>query len=195
MLAEQLQREINNGDVVTYEEYKEIAKTWQGKVEYIDGKIYMLAGEVNLHGIIKNDITFLLRNKLKGKECKAVTEFSWYYKNESGKEIPIQPDVAIVCDWRDYKDKYSGQIKFVIEVLSENTRKIDSGVKLKKYKELGVVEYILVDIDKKSIEIFDLSIENPFSQTRYLELDKEYVYKSKVYDIEIGLSEIFEGIE
>lgn len=45
---------------------------------------------------------------------------------------------------------------FIIEILSESTRKKDSYLKLMKYQKAGVREYWLVDPDKKKVIVYDL---------------------------------------
>ena len=60
ILAKQLQgKEYKNGDNVSYEEYELITKNFEGNCEYIDGKIYMFAGENANHDIIKNRYIWL----------------------------------------------------------------------------------------------------------------------------------------
>ena len=197
MLVETLNYGIENGDEISYEEYKAIEKNCELKVEYIDGKIYYFAGGITLHNVIINKLSQLIGNKIKdgGKDCISAAEFAWYYK-ENDRDLVIYPDVAIVCDWKEYlNEKYLGKIKFVIEVLSESTKKYDRGIKLKKYRKLGVEEYILVDIENKSLEIFCLKDIGAFGMTAYLEHDEDFVFESSVYkELKIGIKEVFEGI-
>lgn len=52
-----------------------------------------------------------------------------------------------------------GAPEFIVEILSESTRKKDSYLKLMKYQKAGVKEYWLVDPDKKKIIVYDLDKE------------------------------------
>lgn len=69
----------------------------------------------------------------------------------------VQPDLMIVCD-REKLTRQGGvgAPDFIIEILSESTRKKDSYLKLMKYQKAGVREYWLVDPDKKKVIVYDL---------------------------------------
>ena len=62
----------------------------------------------------------------------------------------VEPDVLIVCD----RDKIVnrcvyGAPDFIIEILSNSTKKKDSVIKLNKYLNAGVREYWMIDPTKK----------------------------------------------
>ena len=199
MLAEQLQcneykdMNLNSGDEITPEMFEKIAENYEGKIEYIDGKVYMFAGGISSHSDAANDISQLIGLRLK-KPCKSRVEYPWYYDKDNDK-IFIQPDIAVVCDGENYKGKkYRGQIKFVIEVLSPSTIRYDKNEKKQKYMSLGVEEYIIVDLISKCIEVFELQ-QSDTGITYYYEMTKEFEFISKVNeDIRFKLSEVFEGI-
>ena len=56
-----------------------------------------------------------------------------------------------------------GAPDFVVEVLSPSTRKKDIGIKIFKYKNAGVREYWIVNPDKKTIRVYDLTKEDAVS--------------------------------
>ena len=69
----------------------------------------------------------------------------------------VQPDLMIVCDRKKLtRQGVFGAPDFIIEILSESTRKKDSYLKLMKYQKAGVREYWLVDPDKKKVIVYDL---------------------------------------
>ncbi len=51
----------------------------------------------------------------------------------------------------------NGAPDFVLEILSSSTRGKDTGIKMRKYKSMGVREYWMVDPDKKQIVVYDFA--------------------------------------
>lgn len=195
MLAEELQcKEYKNGTKVSYEEYKAIANDFVGKCEYIDGKIYMFAGGTTTHYNIINDLTFLLRNKLKFP-CKAMSEYPWYY-DSSNLDLHVLPDISVICDYKEKTEngRYKGDIKFIIEVLLPTSAKHDKENKRDLYYNHGVLEYIIVDPELKSIEVFDFRARCKSSVVHYFKLEPDYEFISKVNEnIKFHLKDIFES--
>ena len=191
MLAEHLKREVKNGDYVSVEEFKEIEKNFIGKVEYVDGRIYMFAGSLWHHNSIRKILEKKLDSSLKNG-CESRSEEPWYYSDENDK-LYLIPDLMVVCDAKTnvIDGKYKGKPKFIIEILSDSTSKYDSNEKKQKYKELGVEEYILVDYEIKKIELFELQNSNT-GITYYYATNKEFEFISKInQDIKFKLSDIF----
>ncbi len=71
-----------------------------------------------------------------------------------------QPDLMIVCDRKKIiRQDVFGATGFIVEIMSESTRKKDSYLKLMKYQKAGVREYWLVDPNKKKVIVYDLERE------------------------------------
>ena len=73
----------------------------------------------------------------------------------------VQPDVFVVCD----RDKITrkgiyGAPDFIVEVLSNATKKKDMYIKLMKYLNAGVKEYWMVDPEKKIVLVHDFQKDN-----------------------------------
>ena len=75
----------------------------------------------------------------------------------------VEPDILIVCDRNQItRSGIYGAPDFVIEILSESTKKKDSYLKLMKYQNAGVREYWIVDPEKKKVIVYDFEQEeNP----------------------------------
>ena len=68
----------------------------------------------------------------------------------------VQPDVLIVCDRDKIIDRcVYGAPDFIIEVLSDSTKRKDSFVKLNKYLDAGVREYWMIDPVRKTVVVYD----------------------------------------
>jgi Uma2 family endonuclease len=78
------------------------------------------------------------------------------------------PDVMVVCDPNKIKwNGVFGTPDLVVEVLSPSTFRYDLGFKKETYGRFGVKEYWIVDVRRKSIEIYlnkdgKLELENTF---------------------------------
>ena len=87
---------------VTPEEYLEWEKHQEIKHEYRDGDIYAMAGASDAHVTIAGNIFALLRNNVRGSNCRVyisdmkarLEKFNRFY----------YPDVLVTCDTRDQEN-------------------------------------------------------------------------------------------
>ena len=147
----------------TEEEYLAIERSSEERHEYIDGRIFAMAGESDQHGEICVNLIGHLFAQLSGKPCRARSQNT---KVRSGPEPkPSQnpegfysyPDVLIVCGERKFHDKYQDVLlnpNVIIEVLSKSTEAFDRGEKFIRYRIWlpPLSDYILVSQDKPMIE-------------------------------------------
>ena len=105
----------------------------------------------------------------------------------------VQPDLLILCD----KDKLRrwgimGAPDFVLEVLSESTRRKDSIKKLEKYADAGVKEYWIIDPKYKKLLVYDFTDDNyPVTYT----MDQKVGVALYNGELQIDLKEIAELIQ
>ncbi len=72
----------------------------------------------------------------------------------------VQPDVVFVSQERSSiltRNKIQGAPDLLVEILSDSTRKLDEGVKLRRYERFGVREYWLIDPRRESVRIYRLT--------------------------------------
>jgi Uma2 family endonuclease len=76
----------------------------------------------------------------------------------------FEPDLLVVAD-RSHISKRGIEKPplLVVEILSASTRKVDRGIKSRRYEELGVPHYWIVDPDERRLECFR-SAEGVFTQ-------------------------------
>src|SRR5262249_4777803 len=122
----------------TEEEYLAIERSSEERHEYIDGRIFAIAGESDEHGVIWLNIGAELRAPLKGKPCRVRDQNT---KALSGTEPkPSQnpegfysySDVLVVCGERKFHDNYRDVLlnpNVIIQVLSKSTEAFDRGEK------------------------------------------------------------------
>ena len=128
----------------TEDEYLALERVSQERREYLDGQIYLMAGESEAHGTICTNLTIEVGSQLKGTPCRA---FSKDTKVRSG-PLPKSrdsaqgfysfPDLLVVCGEAQYLDEHQDVLinpKVIIEVLSPSTEAFDRTEKFARYRE------------------------------------------------------------
>jgi Uma2 family endonuclease len=143
----------------TYEDYEQWPESM--RCELINGKIYMMASPSWDHQAILLELAARFREFLKDKPCKVVMaplDVRISANPEANEDVSkkddvvLQPDLIVVCDKKKKQRKACiGAPDFVLEILSENTKKHDTKTKLDLYLQYGVREYWIVDPFKQTI--------------------------------------------
>ncbi|MBP3718671.1 MAG: Uma2 family endonuclease, partial [Eubacterium sp.] len=124
------------------------------RVELIDGYFYEMEAPTKKHQVILQEILIQLTSQIRKNkgDCKVYMAPSDVQLDESNKTI-VQPDLFILCNKDMIKNsrRTVGAPEFIIEVLSESTRKKDMTLKLNKYEACGVKEYWIIDPNKEYI--------------------------------------------
>ena len=151
--------------IYTEDEYLAIERASQERREYVDGQIYLMAGESPAHGTICTNLTIEVGSQLKGTPCRA---FSKDTKVRSG-PIPksrysVQglysfPDLVVVCGEAQYLDEHRDVLvnpRVIIEVLSPSTEAFDRGEKFARYGEHldSLTDYVVVAQSMALVEHF-----------------------------------------
>jgi Uma2 family endonuclease len=149
----------------TEDEYLALERASQERREYLDGQIYLMAGESPAHGTICTNLTAEIVNQLKGTPCRA---FSKDTKVRSG-PIPKSrysaealysfPDLVVVCGEPQYLDEHRDVLvnpRVMIEVLSPSTEAFDRGEKFARYSEHldSLTDYVVVAQSTPLVEHF-----------------------------------------
>ena len=81
---------------------------------------------------------------------------------DAGKALVVQPDIVFVSSARlpIIRARIWGAPDLVVEVLSPRTALRDRTTKLGWYRQYGVLEYWLVDVDRQSVDVIDLTQPN-----------------------------------
>ena len=149
----------------TEDEYLGLERASQERREYLDGQIYLMAGESEAHGTICTNLTIEAGSQLKGTPCRA---FSKDTKVRSG-PLPKSrysaqglysfPDLVVVCGEPQYLDEHQDVLinpKVIIEVLSPSTEAFDRNEKFARYSEHldSLTDYVVVAQSQPLIEHF-----------------------------------------
>lgn len=143
-------RSESDGICMTEEEYLKSEPISEVKREYIDGRVYAMAGASNNHARITANILGEFRNHMKGKPCEA---FMADTKVKSGQNY-FYPDVVVDCSNPSGNDSFANAPVIIVEVLSRSTRKMDTTEKLVRYLNIPTLqEYVLVEPDIVSVQV------------------------------------------
>ena len=178
--------------LLTYEEFCILSENSELRYELIDGEVYLLASPNYKHQVAIGELYVTFYNYFKGKKCRPLTSPFDVTLYKSKKNINVvQPDIIVMCDTEniDSKGKYKGIPTLVLEVLSPSTRNKDMKKKFELFKMTGVSEYWMVDVEKKTIYIYQFKGNNAIN---YKVFDNVESAESFVFDgLKVRLEDVF----
>lgn len=169
----------------TEEEYLALDRASQVRFWYLDGDIFMMAGESLPHANIGSNINTSLNIQLKGKPCCVLQGNT---RVRSGpRPRPFQsmeglysfPDLVVICGEVETLDAHRDVVtnpKVVIEILSPSTETFDRGTKFERYKKHNptLTDYILVAQDRPYIEHHRRKADGTWSVRKIAGLDASF---------------------
>ncbi len=145
----------------TYEDYCQ----WEGRWELIDGIPYAMSpAPIPEHQRVTMSLGRELINGLKRIRCKSCIVYD-FIDVKIAEDIILQPDVLIVCK-PITKNFLDFPAALVVEILSPATAFKDRHVKLSLYEEMGIKYFLIIDIERKTIEINTLT-DNKYNPATY----------------------------
>jgi len=149
----------------TVEEYLAKERESEERHEYLDGEIYLMAGESPEHGAIGTNSGGQLYSQLRGGPCQV---FSKDMKVCSGpipqsrystKGLYSFPDLVVVCGEPQFLDEHRDVLvnpNVIIEVLSPTTEAFDRGEKFLRYRTHleSLTDYVVVAQSRSLVEHF-----------------------------------------
>jgi Uma2 family endonuclease len=127
------------------------------RAELIDGVVYDIAFPNTIHQILIGRLTSSLINHIdsKGGTCTVCpAPFAVFLKKD--KKNYLEPDISVICD-KDKLDERgcNGAPDFIIEIVSNSSKKLDYGIKCLKYRNSGVREYWIVNPSTRTVNVYD----------------------------------------
>jgi Uma2 family endonuclease len=178
-------------DFFAADDYLQWEDDQEKKHEYVDGHIYAMAGATENHVDITTNLTVILANHLRGKNCKL---FPADMKlNIATKNIYYYPDLFVTCDEGDRFNKKQKEYPcLIIEVLSESTEAKDRGVKFANYQTIqSLQEYVLISQWEQRVEVFRRNDKFWVLQTYTA---GEIIELSSI-DLQISVEDIYEDVD
>lgn len=124
------------------------------KSEYVNGRVYALAGASRVHNLIVGNTFGELRAQLRGRDCEAYVNDMRVKVERTG--MYTYPDVVALCDPPQFEDEHFDTLlnpAVIIEVLSPSTERYDRGEKFAHYRRVDSLrEYVLIAQDIRRID-------------------------------------------
>jgi Uma2 family endonuclease len=188
----------------TVENYLEIDRAGEERYEYLDGEIYLMAGESGAHADICTNLVREISAQLKGSSCRArskdtkVRSSGIVRPSVTTKGMFSYPDLVVICGAPQYHDEVQDMILnpvVIAEVLSESTEKFDRGEKFERYRLWNptLTDYLLVSQDKPLVEHFTRQADGNWLLREYRGLDANLIVES--INCNLSLAEIFDRVE
>ena len=146
----------------TIKDYYSLPK--EQRSELIDGTFYDMAAPDGIHQDILLILGSLFRDHIRNNKgnCKVYVAPRDVQLDPGDDKTIVQPDILVVCDRSKITSRcILGAPDFIVEILSPSTREVDLRLKASKYAESGVLEYWIVDPEKKIVLVYR------FSQSRF----------------------------
>ncbi len=140
---------------VTAAEYLEGERLSEVRHEFVDGRLYAVAGASRKHNEICLDLASALRTQLRDGPYQTYIEAVKVQVADVSGEAYYYPDVFVACEPGDDDSHVVRNPRVIIEVLSESTSRFDRGDKLVNYKRIpGVEEIVLIEQDWPEIVVY-----------------------------------------
>lgn len=139
--------------LMTVEEYLKLEATAQEKHEYVDGRLYAMAGGTNAQDRVGNNVRALINIHLGEGPCLL---HGPDVRLRAHEQVYYYPDAFVTCDQEVVPTVSSfNDARLVVEVLSPSTEQADRGEKFANYQALeSFAEYVLVDSRRRQVERF-----------------------------------------
>jgi len=175
---------------ITASEYLEGERSSEVRHEFVDGRIYAMAGASLKHNEICGDLYGIVRNHLRGGPCRTFIEAVKVALIDDLSESYYYPDVVVTCEPADNDSHVVRHPKLIVEVLSPSTSRNDRGEKLASYKRIPSVEEIIY-IEQDWPEIFLVRRSDRWRRHLYTQLDSLVHLES--IDLSIPVSAFYQS--
>ncbi len=180
--------------ILTADAYLRIERLAETRSEYVNGKVYAMAGGTMNHHRISGNIYRRLGNQLERRPCEV---FHSDMKVRIDKANAFRyPDLSGLCGpilhHDGEKDAYCNPA-LIVEVLSPSTEVFDRGDKFNLYRLLDtLMEYLLVRQDRMEAELFTRESTQQWTSVLYNEAADVIPLKS--LNCTLTLEEIYDKV-
>lgn len=161
--------------IFTADDYLAWEATQRDRHEYLDGRVFAMAGAEDRHVTTAGNCYMALRQHLSGGPCR--TYMSDMRLHVAASNSYFYPDVLVTCSDQDRASPLvKTEPRLIIEVLSPSTAAYDRGLKFSHYRSLpSLQEYAVIDLDSRSTDVYrkgtdGLWVLHPFGRGKAVEL-------------------------
>ncbi len=171
----------------TYEEYCQ----WEGRWELIEGIPYAMSpAPAPRHQWISSNIKYELKDAIKKSGCKNCKVYD-FIDIKVAEDTILQPDAVVVC--KDIKKVFLDfPASIVVEILSPSTAMKDRNNKFYIYQSYKIPCYIIVDVDKNTVEIYMLDKDGKYQLQEFSQQQPFTFFPDKDCSIDVVFKNIWE---
>ena len=164
------------------------------KSEYLEGRVYAMAGGRPEHAAITMNIGGELRAQLRGGPCRVYSGDLKVGTPDS--RLFAYPDLSVVCGearFRDERRDVLVNLTLLVEVLSPSTEAHDRGKKFSRYRQIGsLTDYLLVSQDEPFVDHYEIHDGGRWVMVSASGLDG--VLELPALGVTFRLSDVYDGI-
>lgn len=160
--------------------------------EYVGGVPYAMAGASNAHNQIATNTLLALGSRLRGKPCRAFNS-----DTKVRIRLPFQlrfyyPDVTVTCRPNPQHESFQDEPSLLVEVVSDETRRIDESEKMLAYTQIPSLQvYLLVEQRAARIVV----LRRTASGFQREEHDGTVTIALPEIGCELPLAEVYDGVD
>jgi Uma2 family endonuclease len=144
--------------VLTPEEYLEMERAAEVRHEYVGGQVHALAGSRYAHNVIAMNLGSRLHQHLEGTPCRVVGSDM---KLRAAADRFYYPDLMVNCESVEAESEYVDHPRYVVEVSSPSTQRIDRGEKADAYWRVPSIEaYVMVAQSAMQVVVLRRGVED-----------------------------------
>lgn len=148
---------------MSYADYVALERAAEAKHEYVDGRVYAMAGGTPEHARLAQAIGGELRQALRGRPCATFSSDLRVKIVATGRAT--YPDVTVVCgplERAPDDDAAVSNLAVIVEVLSDTTETDDRSEKWAHYQRIpSLREFVLVSQKRARIEVYSRDPSSP----------------------------------
>jgi len=186
---------VTQTSYISINEYLIAERSAAAKHEYFKGEIFAMSGASFRHNKITTNLNRAILPYLGSGDCEMFGSDLRVHIPEN--TLFAYPDSIIICGKPEFLDEHFDTVtnpSVIIEILSPSSKDYDRGTKFTLYRSIPALqEYILIDSESVSIEIFSQSQQ----KTWFLEEFKSVgdSFSIKAIGVNIRLSQIYSGLQ
>jgi Uma2 family endonuclease len=174
-------------DFINIAEYLQGELISETKHEYLEGRVYAMAGASKNHQRIITNMVIAFGQHLRNTPCDT---YASDIKIRIGDLAFFYPDVIVACQDDTENSYYTEQPSIIVEVLSKSTRRKDETTKRRLYQTLpSLQEYVLIEQDIVDVEVCRRS-EGWVSEHYFMGDDVAFA----AIDLTLSVNEIYERV-
>jgi Uma2 family endonuclease len=172
---------------------------FQERVELFKGKLSKMAAPNLAHQKISSNLHGLLWVHFRNHSCELYAapidvRLPLPKSKATADKIDtvVQPDLCVICDSCKLANNQSciGAPDLVVEILSPGNARKEMKDKFELYEEAGVLEYWIVDPNRRNVLVYVLK-DNQFVPLGRPFLDDDILHSTVFKDLKVDLSEVF----